>query len=245
MLSLKELERKLGEALDKETTESLNQWLNTVGEGTFLVCPEGIPVNAVDNFSVTESFRQEGKAIVIIRTYPKDDFIAFRCMETFEATGINADYIFFAEQGEYKWIKDQKILFRPQAGNFGGRTGVEVLVEGLRRIDTAGYDKIIISDSDITVHKNPLDSEFDFGGIQDLDNPRHFSGQMMIFSKWLFDKMINFDGYEAIIQYFLDRIVLHVADDTVISWAVTSWTDNVRCFNGYWTHEKMHHLEWT
>jgi hypothetical protein len=181
--------------------------------------------------------------LIIIRICPKDDYIGFRCMETFKATGIDADYLFFAEQGEYKWIKDQKIVYREYCGNFLGKDGVYASVQGFKDINRDHYGKVIFCDSDITVYKNPLDSEFDFGGIQDSENPRHFSGQMLIFSKWLFDKVALHPDYRDLINWFCDNNK-SVADDTIFSWVATGYTDNIRAFpGGYWHHEKLHHLE--
>lgn len=181
------------------------------------------------------------KILILIRTCPKDDFISFRTMHQWKAAGVKGDYMFFAEEGEYKWIKDEKIHYRPKCDNFLGKDGVYAALEGFKGIDFEGYDKIIFCDADLTIYKSPFDVEFDFGGVQDCDNPRHFSGQCLIFSKWVFDKMRYYHDYPGLITFFVDRL-MSVADDTIFSYVCTSYVGGHH-LNGYWQHEKMHHLE--
>jgi hypothetical protein len=180
------------------------------------------------------------KILCIIRICPKDDFIGWRTMEGWKKV-IEADYLFFAEQGEYKWIAGQNIVHRPHCDNFLGKDGVYAVIEGFKNVNYEGYDKIIFCDSDLTIKGNPFVEEFDFGGIQDCDNLRHFSGQCMIFSKWVLDRMLACKRYRQLIEWFCDH-QKSVADDTIFSWVCTEFVGG-KHLNGYWQHEKMYHLE--
>lgn len=181
--------------------------------------------------------------LVIIRVYPIDDYIANLCYESFLKIFPDATYIFFAEEGDYKYIPKDKIMTRGYCCNFGGLNNVVPCIEGLKKIKTNGFDNIIFVDADIILHKDPFDSDFDFGGITHIDNPRHYSGQFMIFNKWLFDELLKAD-FAGVFALFLGE-QKSISDDTIFSWVATGLTDYTRNFHnqGYWTHEKLHHLE--
>lgn len=201
------------------------------------------------------------KTLVIIRTYPADEYIAMLCRESFEKV-VEADYIFFGEPGEYKYIKP---FIRPYCCNFGGRDNVRACIEGLKKIDTSGYDYVIFCDSDITVHKNVFEfahyyfsiatgvvtqgvlkytAHFDFGGIKDVSNDRHYSGQMLIFSREVFHYVVNYNNYDELFASFIYE-GLAIADDTIFSFLALSQTTKTKDFYGlnYWTHKKLHHME--
>lgn len=180
------------------------------------------------------------KVLAIIRTYPADEYIAMLCKESFEKV-MEADYIFFGEPGEYKYIKP---FIRPYCCNFGGRDNVRACIEGLKKIDTSGYDYVIFCDSDITVHKNPLDEYFEFGGIKDVTNNNHYSGQMLIFLQSVFNVVVNYGRYEELFTHFIFTGQT-IADDTIFSWLASPVAKRVKNFYGlnYWTHKKLHHME--
>lgn len=192
------------------------------------------------------------KLLIIIRTYPIDDYISYLCYQSFKKIYPDAKYIFFAQNendpppGKYKWIREtsEEILFRPYCCNFGGRDHVRNYVKGLKYIDTSGYDKIICSDADITVKKNVFEHEFEFGGIKHFDYDRLYSGQFLIFSKDIFDKIVAYELYEQLFQHFIDNN-MSISDDMIFSWIATFWTDKTFDFyeKNYWAHEKLHHLE--
>ena len=172
------------------------------------------------------------KVLVIIRTCQKDDFISYLCYKSFQSV-MNADYLFFAEEGEYKWIKEtgEKVLWRAACGNFGGQSGLYVVINGLKVYNIEQYGKIILSDSDITLFKNPLDYQYDFGGIKSATNERHYSGQLLIFSKNIWDKVMQYEHYDKLIKSFVDSGTIDVADDTCMSWVATEYTENVFNFS--------------
>lgn len=181
------------------------------------------------------------KALVIIRPCPRDDRLAYRCYNSFKEVGIGDKFIFFAEKGEYPLLSacDGEFMFRAHMSNFGGRDNVRPYIEYLKKIDIAGFDKIVISDADIIVHKNFLDGEYSLGGIQQAGNPRHFSGQLLIFDNYTFDWVINYPDFELLMEGFIEKDYC-IADDTVLTWVATLATDRTRDFNGedYWTHTK-------
>jgi hypothetical protein len=184
--------------------------------------------------------------LAIIRVFPVDDWIAYNCFNSLKEV-IGCDVVFFAEQGFYKWIgtTNSPIVYRRECGNFGGEKGVNTCIDFLTKIDVSKYENIILCDSDITVLKNPLEFEFTFGGIQDINNPRHFSGQFLIFKRWLFEKVLKYDGYNELIDKFVNEGQVDVADDTCLSYVATEYTDNTFDFlnKHFWLHEKLHHLE--
>lgn len=193
------------------------------------------------------------KVLILIRTYPIDDYISFLCYLSWKRVLPEATFIFFAQDendpppGKYKWIREtgEQIHIRPYCCNFGGRDHVRAYIKGLQDIDTTDYDKIICSDADITVFKNPLVYDFDFGGIQHIDNKRVFSGQCLIFSQSIFDRLVWYRDYEAVFDEFINDGYRSISDDTIFSWLATAWTDKTFDFfeKDYWAHEKLHHLE--
>ena len=199
------------------------------------------------------------KNLVIIRTCLRDDFIAWNCYQSFKNIIPDADYCFFAEQPRncerYKWITQtgENISFRRWVGNMGGVDYALPYIEDLKEFNkttdcfglhTRWYENIIISDADIVLYKNPLEHEFDFGGIQDDTNKRHFSGQLQIYDGCLLEKVLNYPEYPKIVELLLSKNI-SIADDTLMSWVATMYTDKVFNFFGlgYWLHEKLYHLE--
>jgi len=193
------------------------------------------------------------KTLIIIRTYPVDDYISYLCYLSWKKVLPDAKFIFFAQNendpppGKYKWIVEtgEDILIRGYCCNFGGRSHVEAYIEGLKRIDVSGYDKIICSDADITVHKNPLEHDFEFGGVRHVGNERVYSGQCLIFSRWVFQKLIQYPHYESLFNEFINDGYRSISDDTIFSWLATSWTDKTFGFwdKDYWSHDKFYYLK--
>ncbi|SRR6266496_3071445 len=159
---------------------------------------------------------------------------------------MDCDVIFLAEEGDYKWMPKAKrqIIYRPFCDNFGGKSNVITYLEQLKKINTEQYDKIILSDADIVIDKSPLSEKYDFGGILDVNNKRHYSGQLLIFSRWLFDKVLHYENYNDIFK-IVDENGYSIADDTIFSYVATAYTENIFDFNGkgFWRHEKYYHVE--
>lgn len=186
------------------------------------------------------------RALVIIRTCLRDDFLSLMCYGSFKHLKLDADYIFFCESSQYKWINQLGVtmLYRSNCDNFGGRTNVIPYLKDLKLINTDGYEYVLVADADLIMNKNPLDEGFSFGGIRDDNNNRHYSGQLLIFKKELFDTIVSFDDFVSTIDEMIKKEI-NIADDTVISYVATGITDDVRVFNelNYWEHTKMYHLE--
>ena len=106
-------------------------------------------------------------------------------------------------------------------------------------LNIKNYDYIILSDSDIQLLKNPLEQDFEFGGIQDKNNPRHFSGQMLIFKKELFERVLEYKNVYALTEELISKNI-SIADDTVLSWIATEYTNKTYDFydKDYWIHSK-------
>lgn len=191
--------------------------------------------------------------LILIRTYPTDDYISYLCYLSWKKVLPDAKYIFFAQdendppQGKYKWIREtgEEIYIRPYCCNFGGRDNVRAYIQGLKGLDFTGYDKIICSDADITVHKNPMENDFEFAGVQHQGNERVYSGQCLIFDGKLFEWIVSYPYYEKLFDEFINDGYRSISDDTIFSWLATAWTDKTFDFynKGYWDHEKLHHLE--
>lgn len=190
------------------------------------------------------------QTLVIIRTYPVDDYIAYLCYLSFKKV-MSCNFIFFAEKGRYKWLTKTNGIFlhRESCVNFGGQLGLNICIDGLSKINVTRYDNIILCDSDITVLRNPLDVKevvhYEFAGVQDYNNKRHFSGQFLIFSNRVWNKVMKFPNYVWLIESFVKEGIVDVADDTCMSWVATGVTTETYNFHelGYWKHEKNYHLE--
>lgn len=188
--------------------------------------------------------------LVIIRTCRRDDFISWLAYKTFKDVGAGDKFIFYAEEkqkDEYRWITKtgEEIFWREHCSNFGGRSNLKIFLKGLRQIDTTGYDYVIVSDSDIIMEKNPFDgNEFELGGVQQAGNPRHFSGQLIIYSGKLFQKVIHYPEYDILMEQMI-RDNYSIADDTVMTWIATMYTDKTFDFDGkeYWRHVKLQYME--
>jgi hypothetical protein len=191
--------------------------------------------------------------LIIIRTYPVDDFISYLCYRSWKAVLPDAKFIFFCQNetdpppGKYKCIAmtGEQMLIRPYCCNFGGRDHVRAYIDGLKKIDTTGYDKIACCDADVTMIKNPFEHEFDFAGISHYGYTRLYSGQLLMFDKKIFDRVVGYTGYEELFEQFIKDGYRSISDDTIISWLVTEWGVKVFDFfeKNYWHHYKLHHLE--
>lgn len=196
------------------------------------------------------------RKLIIIRTCLRDDFISYLCYKSFKEIVPNCDFIFFAEHGNYKWItkaKDGIIFFRESCDNFGGKDGALSLIKSLRilisKINISMYEYVALSDADITIKKNPFEHTFCFGGIKDVNNKRHYSGQLLLFNSIIFDDVIHYGFYDEIINEIIEE-EKSVADDTCLSYAATRITKNLiyplpyDFYNKqYWIHEKKYQLE--
>ncbi len=186
------------------------------------------------------------RTLVIIRTCLRDDNIAYLCYHSFKQV-MDADYLFFAEQADYKWISitGVPIIYRDCYDNFGGQIGLHGFIKEASLIDVSKYDTVIVSDSDITMLKNPLQLNFEFGGVKSETNERHYSGQLLIYSNEVWNRVMSYTKYNELIEKFVNSGTIDVADDTCMSWVATEFTNDTFDFHekGYWIHEKNYHLE--
>lgn len=189
------------------------------------------------------------KILIIIKVCQRDDFIAWHSYNSFKEKYPKAHFIFFAEDHvSYHWIHKpmEMIIYRPYRSNLGGWDYARPFIEDLKVINTEGFDKVILSDADIVLKKDVLYFNYDMGGIQHQseEKERHFSGQLMIFNKWLFDLVVNYSDYQGIKDDIIRRN-WGVADDTMMSLVALKYTNNTFNFFelDYWDHEKRFHLE--
>lgn len=187
------------------------------------------------------------RILLIIRSCKRDDFIARLCYDSWIDVLPDADYLFFLENGEYKYVpKDVQVSYRRSCDNFGGRANAVPFIEDLKKIDTKPYDFICVCDADVIMYKNPFDNDYDFnfGGWGDDNNPRHFSGQLMIWKRDLFNSVVKFPFIEDAVNEMIKKGI-SIADDTILSYIATMFTEDVFRFNGleYWVHEKRYDLE--
>lgn len=178
--------------------------------------------------------------LAIIRVCPKDQRLASRCEKSIKEHIPDCSIIWFAEEGKYEFLTRAPIYYRPFFDNFGGRDNVLPYLKELKNLPIQNYKNILLVDSDITFLKNPLDSEYDLGGIQDYTNKRHFSGQCIILKSELLQSVLNYEFISKLIQELLDTTNISIADDTVISWIATTYTENTKDFfnQDYWVHSK-------
>jgi len=184
---------------------------------------------------------------VIIRTCARDDYLSLLCYESFRNAGIDAKYVFVAEEWKafkneaYTWIHkpEIEINFRKPCDNYGGQLGAKAMISFLRDVlpsEIEDDDIIIVSDSDVVVKENFIDLlEDDFqhaGTAGAADTPDraknrpegdflHISGQMQIFSgmcmKSILDMVKNESIIDAIVEEMLE-LELNIADDTFMSY---------------------------
>lgn len=188
------------------------------------------------------------KNLVIIRTCKRDDFIAWYCYQSFKKLNIDADYIFFAEDSyiPYEWIlkTGEPIIYREFFDNFGGAKNAVPYFKRIGDIYYSEYERILISDSDIVLYKDPFDEDFDFGGYVDAINPRHISGQCQIYKPEVLKRVVEYPWYQNLVQNLAESGI-SVADDTLSSWVATMEDVKIKDFadSGYWLHEKLYSLE--
>lgn len=179
--------------------------------------------------------------LIIIRTCKRDDALALRCYMSFKKLNIKAKYLFFAEEGEYTYITQttEEIVYHKYCDNYGGRDNVRQYLNELNKINFDNYSKVIISDSDIIVHKDPLEIYCEYGGIQDSKNLFHFSGQFLIIDESVLNTILAFENYEILYQYFIDNDI-SIADDTVFGYVASGCTTKIYNYEDqdYWTHTK-------
>ena len=190
------------------------------------------------------------RTLTLIRTCPKDEELAIRCYVSFKRKA-KCDVVFFAERPVEDYSKSDILrvfaptMYRPKFDNFGGRDNVIPYLEELKRVNVDNYDYIILSDSDIQILKDPIDEDFDFGGIQDFNNFRHFSGQLLIFKTEIFKKVLEYELIYELTEELIEKGI-SIADDTVISWIATEYTNNTRNFfeKDYWIHSKRFNVRY-
>ena len=199
------------------------------------------------------------KVLILIRVCPRDQELAARCERTFEKVIKKCDIRWFAEEGEYKLWTFSPFIWHPFFDNYGGRDYVLPFIEELKKLNVRNYDYIILTDSDIQLLKNPLEQDFEFGGIQDqkngedysdlvfhqIQNPleqdfefggiqdqnnlRHFSGQMLIFKRELFEKVLAYKDIYKLTEELIEKNI-SIADDTILSWIATEYTNKTYNF---------------
>jgi len=179
------------------------------------------------------------KVLILIRVCPRDQELAARCERTFEKVIKKCDIRWFAEEGEYKLWTFSPFIWHPFFDNYGGRDYVLPFIEELKKLNVRNYDYIILTDSDIQLLKNPLEQDFEFGGIQDQNNLRHFSGQMLIFKRELFEKVLAYKDIYKLTEELIEKNI-SIADDTILSWIATEYTNKTYNFydQDYWIHSK-------
>ena len=182
--------------------------------------------------------------LIIIRTCPRDEKLAMRCYKTFQDCGIEGEYIFFAEEGEYKEIINHKVFYHPGCNNFGGRLNVVAYLEYLNRLkdelNLFTYDTVVISDSDIIIIKNFLPVNCDYGGVQDKNNPNHFSGQLLVMKSYILMDILDYKDIYGLTEDMIGK-GLDIADDTVFGEIAAKYTDEKCAFeeDSYWIHTKI------
>lgn len=181
-------------------------------------------------------------ALIIIRVCKRDEIIALRCYYSFIKYIPNIEIIIFAEEDEYNTFGDSEfnMWYHTSYDNYGGRDNIIPYIEYLKKFNfIINFDYTIVVDSDIELLKNPLDEEFEFGGIQDKDNVRHFSGQLLIFRSNLLKKVLEYENIYELTEELISKKI-SIADDTVLSYIATEYTNKTRNFfeKEYWIHSK-------
>jgi hypothetical protein len=206
--------------------------------------------------------------ILIIRTYPSDDYSAHLCYLTAKKHNVADKYIFWAEYGDNPLIEKthEPIFYRQRCGNFGGLLFVKKMISDLTLLPLFKKDDhIIFSDADIIFLKNPfelIDDKIDhaglFGKSMVCDNIPHVSGQLNIIKGWLWNKYIRggVTLLDDLHKYQSEHnSVSGTADDTLFS--IFSYLEGAKKksfpLGEYWIHDKTNNkeeyykniLEWT
>lgn len=196
---------------------------------------------------------------IVIRTCPKDDYLARLCYESFKHYKVPGRYEFFCAHGDYKWVKEtsEPMKYHMECANFGGQRGAFILLRHMKqyvRKMQAG-DTLMIVDADIVLTKNPWDKIYQFkkdgmammGGIFSRDIIKcglHISGQFMLF---------NDAGLNAALQHYpcgfraeIDRMIGNgcgIADDTYISAQIPDDRKMDFTAANAWKHHKYYEYE--
>jgi hypothetical protein len=186
---------------------------------------------------------------VIIRTCPRDDYLALLCYNSFLLCNITANYSFIADTGIYHEITKTNIPihYKPQTLNYGGATGVCGLLNALKVYDFEDNDIVIISDSDIVVLENFIDLIGDadhcgYGGVNEF-KINHISGQMLIFRGEIIKRLVNMSDDErySIIFDEMNKNKINIADDIYNSYVTDKWKCNKKFLpKNKWLHEKFY-----
>jgi len=184
---------------------------------------------------------------IVIRTCERDDYLAALCYESFKSAGIEANYSFLAEPGNYKYISNTEIPINSKSfcDNYGGQFGAKSLVKEFQQYTVDEDDFFIFSDSDIVVLKDFTNDikDFDHSGIMchDVSKLKHISGQMQIFSWFVFNKIKSLtDGQiDEIIQQMNSRNI-SIADDTFVSFLTDTLNLKKQNVSGRWYHNKFY-----
>lgn len=195
--------------------------------------------------------------ILIIRTYPADDYSAHLCYLTAKKHKIADKIIFWCEHGDNMLVEKtgEDRYYRQQSGNFGGLLYVKQMISDLKMLPKfKDNDYIIFSDADIIFKDNPfkaVDESIDHSGIYGksfvCENIPHVSGQLNIIKGWLWNRYIK--GGEKL----LDELHKYMeennsgagcADDTLFS--VFSHLEGAVkksiAVEKYWIHDKTNNL---
>lgn len=191
------------------------------------------------------------KVLLIIRTYPKEEHLAYYCLATAVQHNVCDEALFMPQEGTYKGIMN-KYEKRSNAGNMCGlgetkiwhNSAVSILskYKGL-------YDYYIVSDSDVSFKKSfrhllIADHAGVFHSEGYINNDcKHISGQCQIYSKRAFDRYCetSIEDLEKASAYIIANNY-SVADDTLYSVIMQVGTGFSRLnINGgeYWDHDKF------
>lgn len=195
--------------------------------------------------------------ILIIRTYPADDYSAHLCYLTAKKHNVADQVIFWCEHGDNTLVEStgEFRYYHNSCGNFGGLKYVKRMMTELQYLPIPkDNDYIIFCDADIIFKDNPfkiIDESVDhaglFGEAMVCDNVQHVSGQLNIIKGWLWKRYLN--GGDRLLEelhtYLSDHNpVAGCADDTLFS--IFSYLEEAKKlpipFEKFWIHDKTNNL---
>lgn len=183
---------------------------------------------------------------IVIRTCPRDENLAKLCLHSFRNVGIDADYIFLADIGNYLNLRDVTVFYKPNSNNYGGQSGVKGLINGLKQISFLDSDIVILSDSDIVVYNNFLSQieDYEHLGVGEIDPNTglfHISGQMQIFTGKIINKIVSLTDsqIDKIVKDMCSRSI-NIADDTFNSYLTDLWKIKKKILPNNWIHYKAY-----
>lgn len=186
---------------------------------------------------------------LIIRLYPKDDYIGRLCIESWLKAGYEGEIILYREPGKYKWTENiGTVIERGEVANFGGQLGANMMRSIFKLLNVNDKDVVISCDTDLIISENPL-KYFDCdlmgkGGYNDMFKFVHISGQCMIFSGRLINEIKKETDLEFQIRWHeMDKLSISINDDTYFSYFAHINKFNVKTIKYKWIHDKLHHLE--